>query len=115
MLTVMISLMFYGPIETPVKPTATIYIDKTSKDYYIRRRSLMVEHELNMPLDNIWLQKERIYIHGNYNLKIVDVMDLKSFPRAREFPCIKLGKYIRCKWHVRVNNARYISMDEFFR
>lgn len=90
--------MLYGPMETATKPTLTIYVDKTSKDYDIRRRSRMVEHELKMPIDNPWLQRERIYIYGNYNFRVVDVLDLPSFPKAREFPCVRITKNNECMY-----------------
>ena len=96
MLTILMALNLVGPLpEDYPKEHYIIYIDPSSKNYDVSRRSQMVHNEL-VKIDSMnvhkWLNEERAWLKLHFDFKIVDVMSLDSIPQAKRFPCIKWQK-----------------------
>ena len=79
-----------GPFyEQDNKPTITIFLDSTSEDYDIRRRSIIAKQELTRKNSNLVVEK--FYIDNYWNIEFVEKVD-KYLIKVPEIPCFKIGK-----------------------
>lgn len=88
-LSTVIFTLVPGPFQEQERSSITIFIDSTSKDYDIRRRSLIAKQELTRP--HTRLTKERFYIDNYWNVEFIEKVD-RYLIQVPEIPCYRFGK-----------------------